>query len=214
MEVKKVKRYIVAILKIGIAILLVWYLFKSGRLTTKGMIELFRPENLPYIILSGLIFILSQILSSIRLVFLLKGIDYYLPLIKCFKLTMIGNFFNFVIPGMVGGDIIKGFYLFKNEVNSRGKSSGIVIMDRIFGLSAIFFIAGFSIIYLLKKSKTVLNSYLNEMYIILVIICVMLLLFVVLLFSVSNSYIRQRLKEITLALFRRGIFFLHSRRCW
>jgi hypothetical protein len=204
---KKAKKYAVFFLKTGLAILAIWYLFKSGRLTEESLIRLFKATNLPFFILSAVFFFLSQILCSIRLILLLKMINLPLRIVQGFKLTMIGNFFNMVIPGTVGGDIIKALYLFKNEEDSRGRSSGIIVMDRVLGLLALFLLAGISIIYLAQRYKGILSSYHNELYIILISIAVVLSLFMGLFFFGRNERIRQKLKNVIFTLFRKGIFY-------
>lgn len=50
-----------------------------------------------------------------------------------FKLTCIGIFFNFAMPGGVGGDMVKGYYLVKGSENRTHAIAGL-LMDRIVGL--------------------------------------------------------------------------------
>lgn len=50
-----------------------------------------------------------------------------------FKLTCIGMFFNFAMPGGVGGDMVKGYYLVKGSENRTHAIAGL-LMDRIVGL--------------------------------------------------------------------------------
>ncbi|MBC7465721.1 MAG: flippase-like domain-containing protein [Bdellovibrio sp.] len=53
-----------------------------------------------------------------------------------FKLTLIGQFFSFFIPGGVGGDIVKALELSKLKSLSRSDTLSTVLADRIFGLFA------------------------------------------------------------------------------
>jgi uncharacterized protein (TIRG00374 family) len=50
-------------------------------------------------------------------------------------------FFNFFIPGGVGGDIVKAIELSKNKTTSRSKALSTVMSDRIFGLYAMITLA-------------------------------------------------------------------------
>ena len=109
MDSGKIRKSLITFLKIAFACILVWYLFKSGRLRWESLSRLFHLESLPILILSVFAFFLSQVLSSVRIIFLLRTVEIQLRLNESFKLTMIGNFFSMVIPGMVGGDIVKGF---------------------------------------------------------------------------------------------------------
>ena len=52
------------------------------------------------------------------------------------KLHLIGMFFNFFIPGGVGGDIVKALELSKTNGSARSQTLSTVMSDRIFGLFA------------------------------------------------------------------------------
>jgi glycosyltransferase 2 family protein len=56
-------------------------------------------------------------------------------------LGFIGNLFNLVIPGAVGGDLIKAAYLVRMKVNKTQAIASMVI-DRILGLLGLFVLAG------------------------------------------------------------------------
>ncbi|MBI4690951.1 MAG: flippase-like domain-containing protein [Nitrospirae bacterium] len=201
------RKHIITLLKIGIAILFLWYLFKSGRLTKESFIRLLDPKNLPYLILSAFIFICSQMLSSVRLIFLLRITDVRMKFAQIFNLTMIGNFFNMIIPGMVGGDIVKGYILTKNESGGRGKSSGVIVMDRVLGLFALLLIGGASVIYLSQGKGFVSIPYQSEIRSILIFCAVVIGLFLVLLVFGKDKRIRQRLKEVSFKIFRGGFLY-------
>jgi uncharacterized protein (TIRG00374 family) len=62
------------------------------------------------------------------------------------KLTLIGIFFNFAMPGGVGGDIIKGYYVVRAQPGRKFDSAMTVLMDRVFGLYMIVVIASFSML--------------------------------------------------------------------
>lgn len=194
-------------LKIGIAVALVWYLFKSGRLTTESLLKLLNHDNAPFLFFSAFAFLCSQVLSSVRLVFLLKMIDVSLGFVQAFKLTMIGNFFNIVVPGSVGGDIVKGYYLAKDESKGRGRSTGIVIMDRAIGLFALLLIGGTSVIYLSRGGSHVLGKYQDKLQIIVTLSVLVLSLFLSLLIFGKNRLARQKLKALVLRVFKQGFFY-------
>lgn len=63
---------------------------------------------------------------------------------RVFSLHMIGIFFNSLIPGGTGGDLIKGFYLFReNDANNRALALTTIAMDRFVGLYALLSVAMF-----------------------------------------------------------------------
>ena len=58
-----------------------------------------------------------------------------------FLLGFIGNVFNLVIPGAVGGDLIKAAYLVRMDIN-RTQAVASMVIDRILGLLGLFILAG------------------------------------------------------------------------
>jgi uncharacterized protein (TIRG00374 family) len=201
------KKYLTSVFKIGIAFILIWYLFKSGRLRSESLLRLSHLDSLAFLILSGLAFFSSQVLSSVRMIFLLKIVEIKLSLTSSFKLTMIGNFFNMAIPGTVGGDIVKGIYLAKNEETYKGRSSGIVIIDRVAGLLALLLIGFISTLYLSKKYRSTLIPYQYELWSILAVSIVVLGLFISFIMIGKNEPVRKRLREIGFKIFRQGFFY-------
>ncbi len=207
MDAGRVRKYIFAFLKISIAVLIIFYLFKGGWLTKKTLTKLFRVDNIPSIVMSCLFFLIAQVLSTSRLRLLLRAIDFPLRFLKGFKLVMIGNFFNTVIPGMVGGDLVKGYYLVKSEKERRGQSAGIILMDRVLGLLALIFISGVSIIYLLCQKNSILYSYQYESYIALAVIGSVSILFGVFFVFGRNQRVRGKIRAFFAAIFHKSIFF-------
>ncbi len=207
MRKEQTKKYLKAFLKIAIAILAIWVLFKTDRITKESFVKLFQVNNIPFILLSSLAFLSCQLLATSRLVLLLRTIDFQLQFTRCFKLIMIGNFFNIVIPGTAGGDLVKGYYLIKDEENSKGRSSGIIVMDRALGFFAVVFFGGVSIIYLLQQDSVNLNSYYRELYFTFVAIVTLFSLFAVFLVFGRHPRVREKLKTIFIRIFRNSIFY-------
>lgn len=63
------------------------------------------------------------------------------------KLTLIGMFFNFFIPGGVGGDIVKALELSKDKSATRAQTLSTVMSDRVFGLFAMLTFSSTFLIY-------------------------------------------------------------------
>lgn len=95
---------------------------------------------------------------------------------KAFRLTLIGQFFSFFIPGGVGGDVIKALELSKAEKTSKSIAFSSVIADRILGLFAIIF---FSVIFLtidvLQKNSSEIQYFLILSLVLLIIASIGLL---------------------------------------
>ncbi len=204
---KKIRRYILSSLKIGIAIFVFLYLFRIGWLTKGTFAKLFRIDNVLSIVVSSFFFFTAQVLCASRLVLLLKTINFPLRLFRAFKLVMIGNFFNTVIPGMVGGDVVKGFYLVKSDEEKRIQSAGIVITDRVLGFLTLTFIGGVSLAYLLGQRNASLDSHRYESYIVLAVIASVFSLFSIIFMFGRNPRFRDKMKALFVTLFRKSLFY-------
>lgn len=149
----------------------------------------------------------SQFFSGVRLKSLLKTIDFALSTRSAFGITMVGNFFNTVLPGMIGGDIVKGMYLAKQEPELKGRSSGILIMDRSVGLLALSFTGAAAILYLLFTSSRVSSTYARQLEAVLWLVSAAMVLFALVLFAANNKKIRQKIKDTMLSRFSKGVLF-------
>lgn len=89
-----------------------------------------------FFLLATLIYVVIAWLVAARWNILLGG-RYTLG--KLFSLHMIGNFFNAILPGTLGGDAVKGYYLYR-DTNKAGVSFGSVFLDRYLGLFARLFL--------------------------------------------------------------------------
>jgi hypothetical protein len=53
---------------------------------------------------------------------------------RAFKLTFIGFFFNNVLPGLTGGDVVKAVMIAQDHPDARPAAVGTVIVDRVLGI--------------------------------------------------------------------------------
>jgi uncharacterized membrane protein YbhN (UPF0104 family) len=58
------------------------------------------------------------------------------------RLGFIGNLFNLVIPGAVGGDVIKAAFLCRMQPDKKPQAVASMVLDRILGLLGLFTLAG------------------------------------------------------------------------
>jgi len=81
---------------------------------------------------------------------LLRAQSILLPYRRAWGLTMIGMLFNVVIPGAVGGDLIKGYYITRANPARKSHAATTLLMDRATGLigllilGAVMVLAGWS----------------------------------------------------------------------
>lgn len=82
------------------------------------------------------LYIFAIYLSSVRWRLLLhEGFE----LRKLFSLYFIGSFFNHLLPGIIGGDAVKAYYLYK-DTGKGAPAIASVFMDRYIGFTALMFV--------------------------------------------------------------------------
>ncbi len=86
------------------------------------------------------LYFVSQVISTVRWKLLLPEA---IGIRKVFSLYMIGAFFNTLLPGVIGGDAVKGFYLY--QLTGKGSMSlASVFMDRYIGFIALITLCAFA----------------------------------------------------------------------
>lgn len=85
---------------------------------------------------------LVETLSGIRWQILLRVQGIALGWARLFHLVIIGVFFNFLIPGGTGGDVVKTFFLLKETPGQRTRALLSVLVDRLIGFVALIAMSG------------------------------------------------------------------------
>ncbi|MDX9731878.1 MAG: lysylphosphatidylglycerol synthase transmembrane domain-containing protein, partial [Bdellovibrionales bacterium] len=80
----------------------------------------------------GLAF-LQILVNNVRWLVLLRGQGFDATLRQTLPLSLMGLFFNYAMPGSVGGDIIKGYYLAQDFPEQKLAAGVSVFMDRLIG---------------------------------------------------------------------------------
>ncbi|MCK6597535.1 MAG: flippase-like domain-containing protein [Bdellovibrionaceae bacterium] len=136
----KLKKYLSLFIKLLIAGGIIYWLATQGKFNFIAIKEVLKPDFiLIAVVLSGVnLFILSE-----RWRLLLQTQNSHPKTFDLFKLTLIGTFFNFAMPGGVGGDLVKAFYFYKDNPTSKALAVSSVFIDRLLGLFTIVFMALF-----------------------------------------------------------------------
>jgi uncharacterized protein (TIRG00374 family) len=128
---KKAQNILIQVLKVVFSFGLIFWLVQSGKLNFKALLNLLQPQ---YLAIAVVLIGANMFLTSERWRMLLLTQSHKLPAWQTLKLTLIGLFFNFAVPGGVGGDLIKAFYFSKDHPESRLVAATSVLMDRVLGL--------------------------------------------------------------------------------
>mgnify|MGYP002624221642 CR=1 FL=1 len=92
------------------------------------------------------------IIQSYRWWLLMRARGLQCTVAKAFRLTMVGSFFNYCMPGSTGGDLVKAYYAAKNS-DRRADSVMTVIFDRITGLIALVIMAGLAGLFMIVATS-------------------------------------------------------------
>jgi uncharacterized protein (TIRG00374 family) len=128
---EKLKHSLFLALKVTVSGLLITLVLRKVGL--QNILSHLRTMDLRFFFLSSLVYLLTIFLASLRWGILLKGPHSGK---KLFSLCLIGSFFNHFMPGMIGGDAVKAYYLYK-ETGQGGSSLGSVFLDRYVGYCAL-----------------------------------------------------------------------------
>lgn len=113
------------------------------KLDFKNIIFELKEIDLTKFILATLLYLSTMIFSTLRWSYFMKTKKSFKEL---FQLYMIGTFFNLFMPGTVGGDVVKAYYLYKED---KKKTNPLVsvFMERYMGLCALITIAFFGFLF-------------------------------------------------------------------
>ncbi|MBI5888722.1 MAG: flippase-like domain-containing protein [Deltaproteobacteria bacterium] len=136
------KKAISVIIKIAVSGAILYALF--SRMDPGAFWKTLRAVDLPLAVLSGFIFTFSQFVSTYRWSVILKK-DIGTSYLKLLSIYFIGMFFNNFLPTAVGGDVVKGYYLYRES--KRGDISlASIFMDRYVGFAALILMAAMAVI--------------------------------------------------------------------
>ncbi len=136
----KVKTLLKILIKVFVSFIFIYAVV--SKLDLNQIVYEFKIIKLNYFILAALLYLSTMLVSTKRWSYFVKAEKSFFEL---FQLYMVGTFFNLFLPGTVGGDVVKAYYLYKGT-QKRGDSLVSVFMERYMGLLALLLIATVSIV--------------------------------------------------------------------
>ena len=131
--VKSVVKYVVAIFLLGLVIGLNW----------KGLKELkFSEMRVDYLMLATVLYVGIIVGQYIRWWMLVQALGLPFRLRDAFRLGMVGTFYNTFLPGSIGGDIMKAYFIAKGEPQRKAAAVATVVADRLLGLFGLLLFGG------------------------------------------------------------------------
>ncbi len=133
------KAWLVQACLVALAFGLLFFTIWQQREEIRGIFS--RPLDPTLFVLAFAVYFTGLVLTFARWYGLVRAIDLPFRFRDACRLGFIGNVFNLVIPGAVGGDLIKAAYLSKEQHRSTQAIASMVI-DRLVGLLGLFLLAG------------------------------------------------------------------------
>ncbi len=132
LESKTKKNLFFIAVKVFVSAVLLAVIFRKAGL--QNILSHFRVMDLRFFLFASALHVLVVSIAAVRWSLFL---DQKYPLSKLLSLYFIGSFFNRMLPGAIGGDAVKVYYLYK-DTRKAGSSFGSVFLDRYFGMIALF----------------------------------------------------------------------------
>lgn len=117
-------------LKIAFAALLIGWLAKKGVLDIASLKAVATPTLIAFCLATVGLQIFA---NNYRWLTLMRAQGFESTIGKTMPLSLIGMFFNFAMPGGVGGDVVKGYYLLKQHPQQKFAAAVSIFMDRLIG---------------------------------------------------------------------------------
>jgi len=98
-----------------------------------------------WVMLGILMVFLANTIAVPRWMILLRAQKIHMPFGEAFRLAYLGYFFNLVVPGGTGGDVVKAYYATK-YTDKKAEAVTTVFLDRVIGLYALSALAAAAIL--------------------------------------------------------------------
>lgn len=127
------KKWGMTMLKVLVSAALLFFLF--GRVERGEFFRMILSANPQAIVFSALLYAGLQCLSAYRWSVILKG-DVSVTYRELLSMYFMGMFFNNFLPTLVGGDFVKGYYLYR-KTGKGDVAFASILMDRYSGFTAL-----------------------------------------------------------------------------
>lgn len=145
----KLKKQFITAIKISVSLGLIFLVFRQ--LDWQQIGWMVKKANPFYFAIAVIFFLISQIISVFRFNLFIRKVGVRINFKTNSQLYLLGMFYNFFLPGGVGGDAYKAFALSKAQNKSLKRVGRIVFVERFLGIIAIGFCLGILFLFLPTK---------------------------------------------------------------
>lgn len=143
-----VNRYTIA--KVLVAVGLLVWLVKSGRLDLHILFS--TPLSL-FHVLGMVVLLVGMVMQAWRWWWLLKAQQIGLSFQRTLGLVWIGRFLAMVLPGAVGGIMVRGYYVTREAPSAKIAGLSSIVLDRSMGLYASFLLSVTALVFTVWSSE-------------------------------------------------------------
>lgn len=132
---------------IGLAI------FMINGVLSRNQVDLWRQtqESIKWMLLVALsLQMVAVVITTLRWQWLLRVQEIEVSFHDLLSLTMVGMFWNAVLPGAVGGDVLKMVYITRHAPHRRAEAVLTIMVDRVIGLLGLLLVALVSVLFSLQ----------------------------------------------------------------
>lgn len=121
------------------------------RTVTPGLAKYIAQLDWTYFCLAALCYLVTLLVAAQRWRWLLSTNDCRVSAFQAIRLTWIGTFFNSVVPGQTGGDLVKAIYVVRQFPEGRVAAGMSVVVDRILGLGSLALLGAIVVLFQLDR---------------------------------------------------------------
>ncbi len=140
------KKILPLLLRIGISIILLFFLFKFQHIDKQKVLESIKNADKGLLLLALVIYLFVYILALFRWEMLLKGAKIHLSLKRVIMSFSGGLFFNALLPSTIGGDVVRSIDLGTHTKRPR-EVVATVLLDRLSGYVGLVIVALLSLLF-------------------------------------------------------------------
>jgi glycosyltransferase 2 family protein len=137
------KRIGIMLLQLLVTAAGLWYVFHDPQRRAQ-IAEALRQASLSWVLVGWVCYSVVEMLATVRWQILLRIQGIRISWLRAGAIVIIGLFFNQFLPGGVGGDAMRMYFIFKQALRRKVGAALSIAMDRLFGLLTVAFLASVS----------------------------------------------------------------------
>lgn len=119
------------------------------------------PKHWGWLVAAFCLYGTAVLVSFVRWYLLVRSLGFAFRLADAFRLGFLGMLFNYVGPGIVGGDMFKAVFLARGQPARRATAAATVLLDRILGLISLFQLGAIATLVRVDPAPSELHAIVN-----------------------------------------------------